>query len=422
MAPRRRAGPLVTFPQLSVHRVGDRVSLHNRIHGTRVEATPDVLEILAFFREPATLAAFDREFEVDPTLIDELIRQGVLVDAAALPVLLGGSLERSAIPFGQPAHLCDLRSKELRDATHVIVGAPFELGVTCEGGARGGPREIRRGVAVAPDDRGVFSDAILDVDARARIDTSSVRVLDLGDLQSLPTEGIDAVGARLRHVIGAALDSSKIPLLLGGDHALTLFALEAVIARHGAVGVLHFDAHLDLNGTVSWLNHANVFAHALARPEVRALRQIGVRAYESLDASDRTVSDRRLSWITAREIHAGITARRALHGLPRKLPYYLSFDVDALDPSVAPETGAPVVGGLQLHQVLPIISAAMRTLHVVAADFMEVAESTSRRNAAAAATARVLTEVILAGCPHTTLPPSSLANEAHERGRVSARR
>ncbi|MFO0650177.1 MAG: arginase family protein [Polyangiales bacterium] len=409
MAPRRRAGPLVTFPQLSIHRVGERVSLANRVHGTRVEATPDVLEILAFFREPATLAAFDRAFEVDPSLLDELIRQGVLVDAAALPVLLGGSLERSAIPFGQPAHLSDLRSKELRDATHVVVGAPFELGVTCEGGARGGPREIRRGVAVAPDDRGVFSASILDVDARARIDTAGVRVLDLGDLQSLPTEGLDAVGARLRHVLGAALDASKVPLLLGGDHALTLFALDAVIARHGAVGVLHFDAHLDLNGTVSWLNHANVFAHALARPEVKALRQIGVRAYESLDASDRTVTDRRLSWVTAREVHAGITARRALQGLPRKLPCYLSFDVDALDPSVAPETGAPVVGGLLLHEVLPLITAAMRTLNVVAADFMEVAESTSRRNSAAASTARVLTEVILAGCPRTTLRPSSLA-------------
>lgn len=65
MAPRRRAGPLVTFPQLSVHRVGERVSL--TVSTTGVEATPDVLEILAFFRDPTTLAAFDRAFQVDPT-------------------------------------------------------------------------------------------------------------------------------------------------------------------------------------------------------------------------------------------------------------------------------------------------------------------------------------------------------------------
>lgn len=405
-APRRRAGRLVALPDLTIQRAGERVTLTHQALGTRIESTPDILEILRFFRAPSTLAAFSRAFDVDAGLIDALRRQHVLVDPAAVPVLRGGLLERTASPFGPHAHLMDLSSRARRDVSHVVVGAPFELGITGDGGTRGGPREIRRTIALPPDAEGHLSPSIVDVDARARIDTTGVRVLDLGDLQALPSEGLDAVGARLRYVLDATLKASKIPLLLGGDHSLSIFALDAVIARHGPVGILHFDAHLDTLGTVSWLNHANVFAHALSRPEVRALRQVGVRAFEPLDTTERMALDARVSWVTAREIHAGRTAAQALRGLPRALPYYLSFDVDVFDPSVAPETGARVTGGLMLHQVLPIVTAAMRTLRVVAADFMEVSEGAARHNGAAALTARVLTEVLLAPCPRTTLRPS----------------
>ncbi len=384
--------------------------MSNSAHGSHVEASLDVLEILEFFREPASLDEFFATFQVDPGVLDDLRRQAILVDPAALDLLRGGLLEGAPKPFGAKVNLFDLSLESLprgRDATFAVFGAPFERGITCEGGARGGPGAIRDAMPIATDPDGLLEPTLLDVNARRRIATAGVRVLDLGDLQGLPQEGLDALGARLRHVVDAVLAASCVPIMLGGDHALTAFALASVVAKHGAVGVLHFDAHLDLNGTVSWLNHANVFCDVLAHPEVKALRQIGVRALESLSAGQRVRPDPRLSWVTAREVR-GLTPARVLRGLPRSLPYYLSFDVDVLDPQLAPETGAPVPGGLSLEQVLPIVEAAGRTLDVVGADFMEVSAAPTRRNAAAMATARVLVELVLARCRRTRLSPSML--------------
>ena len=411
---RRQRGPspsLVTFPGLVVRRHGRAggVTLANQSHGTLLEASDDVLEILSFFREPATVASFFESFDVDPAILDELQRQAVLVDPAKLGVLRGGLLQGAGAPFGAKTYLRDLDTAPRgRDSTFAIVGAPFELGVTCEGGARGGPREIRTAMPIGTDPEGRFPATLLDVNARRRVSTEGVRVLDLGDLQALPQEGLDAVGARLRHVVDAVLDAAMVPIVLGGDHALTHFALESVIAKHGPIGILHFDAHLDLNGTAPWLNHANVFFHALARPEVKALRQVGVRAYEVLTGWERVIPDRRLSWVTAREVGSGLSPAQVLRGLPRNLPYYLTFDVDVLDPQVAPETGAPVAGGLRVEQLLPIVDAAARALRIVGADFMEVATAPTKRNAAAMATGRILTELLLARCRRTTLRPSKL--------------
>ncbi len=400
---------LVVFPDLVVKRRRGGVTIYNAAHGTHLECSPDVLEILRFFESPATKEAFFAAYEVDPSALEELTRHAILVDPAVLPITRGGMLHHpNPRHIGAKTTFFDLAATA-RGASFGIFGAPFELAVTCEGGTREGPRVIREAFPLEADAEGRFGDALFDIDRRERVTTSRLRVLDLGDVCGVPSEGIAVVGDRVRYVTGAIADAGLVPVMLGGDHALTLFALEAVLKRHPALGIVHLDAHTDLDGSVPWLNHANVFVKVLERREVKALRQIGVRCLHRFETFARPVRDRRLSWVTARELARGMTPAAVLRGLSRAIPYYLTFDVDCLDPGIAPETGAPVAGGLSLDTALAIVDEAARTLRIVGADFMEVAGSPARRNGAAVATARIVAEMLLARLPRKRLAPTYFA-------------
>ena len=90
------------------------------------------------------------------------------------------------------------------------------------------------------------------------------------------------------------------------------------------------------------------FRFALARANMIRLHQVGLRTMEPILTS-RLMSDERITFVSAEEAMAG-SVREVFAGLPRDIPYYLSFDVDCLAPSVAPQTGTPEVGGISYYR------------------------------------------------------------------------
>jgi agmatinase len=176
---------------------------------------------------------------------------------------------------------------------------------------------------------------------------------------------VNEIGSELNAVVRAAtekvLDAGKLPAIVGGDHSAPFGAIAALSERFPGLGILHFDAHADLREAFEgfeW-SHASIMHNVVSRlPGVAVLAQVGIRdlgerEHEMILGSKgriRTLFDSewaraRLEGFNLREL-----VRKRLEPLPEKV--YVSFDVDGLDPSLCPNTGTPVPGGLTWHETM----------------------------------------------------------------------
>ncbi|MEN0020980.1 MAG: agmatinase [Planctomycetota bacterium] len=197
---------------------------------------------------------------------------------------------------------------------------------------------------------------------------------------------LDAIGDRITNTIrertAELLTAGKVPGLIGGEHSVSLGAIQAVAAHHGSLGVLQIDAHLDLRRAYLGMkhSHASVMHNVVASvPTLDNLVAVGVRdvCREELDAIN---ADRRLSAYfdddIADRIAAGENAANIWHDVISDLPnnIYISFDIDGLDPSLCPSTGTPVPGGLTFRDASQLLHAIVRAgKRIVGFDLVEVA-------------------------------------------------
>ncbi|MDM0071593.1 agmatinase [Variovorax sp. J31P207] len=247
-----------------------------------------------------------------------------------------------------------------------FVGVPFDLGTSNRTGARFGPRQIRtESVLMRPYNM-----------ATRAAPFDSIRVADIGDVAINPYSLLASVD-----IITGAYDNilqhGCKPITLGGDHTITLPILRAIAKRWGPVGLVHVDAHADVNDTMfgEKIAHGTPFRRAVEEGLLDCDRvvQIGLRG-TGYHADD-------FDWCREqgfRVVQAEECWNRSLEPLMREVrekvgagPVYLTFDIDGLDPSYAPGTGTPEIGGLTVMQGLEIIRG-MRGLDVVGADLVEV--------------------------------------------------
>jgi len=404
----------VTVPSLEIHPSDDGIVVRNTVLGTRFVGPPSIVTLLDAFRSPARMRARAAELDIEVGMMAIAIANGFLFDVDLL-------LAKDPSPIGAPQVLSSFLAADRSDRRVALFGATSDGAATGRAGARHGPREIRaashfpflrNGVgAFTPEGTSSASDnpfametepedpVFLDFETRHLYRGTPPDVVDLGDLQFFPGESIASYGARLRLLTAMALGAGAIPGMLGGDHSVTWYALEAVLARHGALGIIHFDAHHDqwppFAPHLDYVMHDNAFFHALRSPRVARLFQIGVRTFESARPSELS-KDPRLSYVSPSEV-ARSTPEEIFRDLPRDIPYYLTFDVDCIDPVFVPETGTPVPGGLTPYQALALVDHAARSFRLVGWDVVEVSQSEGRVNAAASVASRVVRQLLLAG-------------------------
>lgn len=269
-----------------------------------------------------------------------------------------------------------------------IVGVPFDIGTSNRPGARFGPRGIRNeSVLIRPYNMATRA-APFD---RLRID-------DTGDVATNPYNLTDAI-ARIERHYDALLAHGVIPVSMGGDHTIVLPILRAIARRHGPVGLVHVDAHTDINDTMfgEAVAHGTPFRRAVEEGLLDGPRvvQIGVRgtgyAADDFDWSRRQgfrVVQVEECW------HRSLTPLMA--EVRRQLgagPVYLSFDIDGLDPAYAPGTGTPEIAGLTTVQGVEIIRGC-QGLDLVGADLVEVAPIYDPSGATALTAANLLYEML----------------------------
>ena len=253
------------------------------------------------------------------------------------------------------------------DLDVAVVGVPFDIGTSNRPGARFGPRGIRgESVLLRPYNM-----------ATRAAPFDSLRIDDTGDVASSPYDLLAAVEAIEAH-FDELLGHGVVTAAMGGDHTVVLPILKAMAERHGPVGLVHVDAHTDINDTMfgSKIAHGTPFRRAVEAGVLDCDRvvQIGVRG-TGYEADDFDWSRRQ----GFRVVQAEECWHRSLEPLMGEVrdqvgggPVYLSFDIDGLDPAFAPGTGTPEVGGLTVPQALEVIRGC-RGLELVGCDVVEVA-------------------------------------------------
>jgi len=276
-----------------------------------------------------------------------------------------------------------------------IAGVGLDIGTSNRTGTRFGPRQIRNeSVMVRP--YGMATGA-------APFD--SFQVADIGDvaLNSFNLlKSIDIIEAFYDDVLACGAK----PVTLGGDHTLTLPVLRALHKVHGPVGMVHVDAHADINDLMfgERIAHGTIFRRAIEEGLIDPHRmvQIGLRT------TGYSVQD--FDWSRQQGVRV-VTAEecwyRSLAPLMDEVrvmigadtPTYLSFDIDGLDPSVAPGTGTPEPGGLMSSQGVEIIRGCWG-LDLVGCDLVEVSPPYDTTGNTALLAANLVFEMLcsLPGC------------------------
>jgi agmatinase len=249
-----------------------------------------------------------------------------------------------------------------------IVGAPTDDLVSDRPGARFAPRAIR--AASCPP--GPHLEAGVDAFA-------ALRVVDFGDAPCLPADPGRSHEA-IEATVGQVLAAGALPVVLGGDHAITEPAVRAVAAARGrAVGMVHFDTHTDTGAEVFGVerSHGTFMKELLDGGQVVGARyaQIGLRGYWPGETEFGWQAERGVTSLFAHDVRdLGIreVVARAVAAVGEG-PVYLTVDVDVLDPAYLPGgTGTPEPGGLTASELLLGVRLVATELDLVGLDVVEV--------------------------------------------------
>lgn len=258
-------------------------------------------------------------------------------------------------------------SHDVANADVAVIGIPYDAGTTYQPGARLAPFHVRRVSALVQSHHPVHG---IDVFSRLRCVDGGNIVFPPFDREAMRRE----VEAQIRQLSAALVT----PLVIGGDHSVTLPILRALAKRHGPVAVVQFDAHLDLSTADVWgedFHHGTPFRHAITEGLIAdgQLFQIGIRGSRGAATDDALTRARGHTTISADAISER-TARRVCAELRERIgqrPLYISFDVDAIDPAFAPGTGTPVPGGISSREALAMIRG-LAGMNVCGGDVVEV--------------------------------------------------
>ena len=262
-------------------------------------------------------------------------------------------------------------------ATHVIFGAPYDSTTSFRPGARFGSAAMR-----------MESFGIETFSPYLDRDLAPFAIHDAGDLE-LPFGGPEKALADLEDFAGGVFDEGKVPVMLGGEHLVSLAPVRAAAKRFEGIHVIHFDAHADLREDYL----GNPLSHACVMRRIHDLlgdgriHQFGIRsgtAEEFAMMAEGRVQTERFSAATLSKLELG------------GAPVYLTVDLDVLDPSEFPGTGTPEAGGLRFAELRRALMDVFARFHVVAFDLVELAPSLDQSGRSTALACKLLRECLIA--------------------------
>jgi agmatinase len=279
-------------------------------------------------------------------------------------------LDSSKSPrFAQPATFMRLPYQtDLRGVDVAMLGVPYDSGTSYRSGARLGPREIR-----------AQSSLIRPYSYFQKISPfETLAIVDAGDVDAPPV-GIEPAFAAIEAGVARIVDAGATPLVVGGDHSISLPCLRAVSKAHGPLALVQFDAHIDTWGDYfgGKYFHGSPFRRAIEERVVdpAAYVQVGIRG--PMYGEDEDFAYQRANGVTTIDI--GMAKRDGMEKTMARVreiagtrAVYVTFDIDAVDPAFAPGTGTPEVGGFTSYEAQELVRG-LAGLTLVGCDVVEVA-------------------------------------------------
>jgi agmatinase len=267
-----------------------------------------------------------------------------------------------------------------REAKAVILGCPYDGSASFRPGARFGPSAIRKA-----------SWGIETYSPYLNRDLASCSIHDMGNLE-LPIGEKRTSLDLIRKALQKILSSEKFPILLGGDHLITLPVIEEALKIYPDLHLVHIDAHTDLREEYlgETLSHSTVMRKILDRLGKKKLFQIGIRS----GTEEEFKLARRLKSI----VPLNQASLKFMVKYLRNSSVYLSLDLDVFDPGLCPGVGTPEPGGLTFRELISLLKI-LQPLHVIGFDLVELTPDYDPMQISAVTASVILREMILAFCP-----------------------
>ena len=267
---------------------------------------------------------------------------------------------------------------EYKDAKIVLFGAPFDSTTSFRPGARFGSSAIRH-ESFGIETYSPYQDK----------DLTDLKVFDCGDLElcfGSPEAALSDIEEQTRTI----LNDGKLPLMIGGEHLVTLGAFKAVFEKYPDVQIVHFDAHCDLRDDYlgAKLSHACVLRRCYELVGDNKIHQFCIRSGEReefLFAKEHT-DMHKFNFDGLKEVCEELAKNNT--------PVYFTIDLDCMDPSVFCGTGTPEAGGVSFTELLGAILEVSKT-NIVGADINELAPMLDQSGASTAVACKTLRELIL---------------------------
>ncbi|HQT62914.1 MAG: agmatinase [Acidocella sp. 20-57-95] len=274
-------------------------------------------------------------------------------------------------------------------ADFAILGAPFDGGTQWRAGTRFGPRAIREASTLFAFGHAGAYDHEDDVTYLA-----DCRIVDVGDADIIHTN-TDQSHANIEVGVRKILQAGAVPVVLGGDHSINIPCIRA-FSEQAPMHLIQIDAHLDFVDERHGVRHGhgNPMRRAAEQPYITGLTQLGIRnvsstARDGYEAARAMGSD----ILSVRQCRAlGVAA--VLERIPAGGRYYLSIDIDAFDPSIAPGTGTPSHGGFSYYEVLELLAGLAKRGNVAGIDLVETAPDYDPSGITAILAAQILLNLI----------------------------
>lgn len=263
------------------------------------------------------------------------------------------------------------------DSNIVLFGAPFDSTTSYRPGTRFASSAVRN-----------ESFGLETYSPYLNRDLTEIQVYDGGDLElpfGSPQQALEDIEVYTKKV----LQDGKLPLMIGGEHLVTLGAVRAASAAYSDLHILHFDAHADLRDEYLgvMLSHATVMRRCWELVGNGRIFQFGIRSGDKSEFvwGAEHVSTCKFTFETLEETIQKLKGR----------PIYLTVDLDVLDPSVFPGTGTPEAGGVSFEELRRAIETVGKHCKVVAADMNELSPIYDQSGASTAVACKILREMLL---------------------------
>lgn len=265
---------------------------------------------------------------------------------------------------------------EYEDSKLVIFGAPFDSTTSYRPGTRFASAAIRN-ESYGIETYSPYQDK----------DLLDYSVFDGGDLE-LPFGNPERALAMIEEFSLNLLKDKKLPIMLGGEHLVTLGMVRSTVLMHPNLHIIHFDAHADLRDDYLGvtLSHATVMRRCYDLVGDKKIFQFGIRSgdREEFAWAKEHITTCKFNFDTLEDILEEI----------KDVPVYITVDLDVLDPSVFPGTGTPEAGGVTFMELFAALKKATK-LNVVAFDMNELSPVYDQSGASTALACKLLREILL---------------------------